>query len=273
MDDQSIQSQAIGVFDSGIGGLTVANAILAQLPNEKICYFGDTAHIPYGTQQVPTIRHFCEQITTFLLTRPCKAIVVACNTATAAALPQLRAKWPAIPFIGMEPAVKPAVEASRSHKIGVLATQTTFKSPRYQKLLTRFAKGYTCFENPCIGLVERIEAGEWEHPATYSLLEEIIQPMLGNGVDTLVLGCTHYPFVQSAIANIAGEEVNIINPAPAIARQLTRVLASRTLLQAENIKPKHEFWVSGNEDSMRRALARTTFGSDWRIDRFKGEQG
>jgi glutamate racemase len=262
----------IGIFDSGIGGLTVANAILAQLPNESICYFGDTAHIPYGTKQVPTIRQYCEQITTFLLTRSCKAIVVACNTATAAALPHLRAKWPDIPFIGMEPAVKPAVLASKSRKIGVLATQTTFKSPRYQNLLTRFAEGYTCFENPCIGLVERIEAGEWEHPAVHLLLQKIIEPMLESGVDTLVLGCTHYPFVQPTIASIAGRKVEIIDPAPAIARQLARVLAKHALSQLQPIVPKHEFWVSGNEDSMRRALTRTALGSDWEINRFKGEQ-
>ncbi len=269
MDDQSIQSQAIGVFDSGIGGLTVANAILAQLPNESICYFGDTAHIPYGTKQVPTIRQYCEQITTFLLTRSCKAIVVACNTATAAALPHLRAKWPNIPFIGMEPAVKPAVLASKSRKIGVLATQTTFKSLRYQKLLARFAEGYTCFEDPCIGLVEWIEGGQWESPAVRLLLHEIIDPMLTSGVDTLVLGCTHYPFVKPSIASIAGEDVEIINPAPAIARQLARVLVNHTLLQLQAVVPKHEFWVSGHEDSMRRALSCTAFGGDWENNRFK----
>ena len=204
MDIQSIQLQGIGVFDSGIGGLTVANAIHSHLPNESIYYFGDTDRIPYGTKPASIILQYCLEVSQFLLEQSAKVIVVACNTATAAALPQLRATWPEIPFIGMEPAVKPAVKATRSGKIGVLATQTTFSSPRYQSLLERFAKPYQCFEDPCIGLVELIEAGRWSNTETERLLRSIIEPMLAEGVDTLVLGCTHYPFVEPLIKKIAG---------------------------------------------------------------------
>ncbi|MEZ5040805.1 MAG: glutamate racemase [Saprospiraceae bacterium] len=254
MADQSIQQQAIGVFDSGIGGLTVANAIKTLLPYESIYYFGDTAHIPYGTQSASTIQQYCEDITTFLLQESCKIIVIACNTATAAALPQLRAKWPHISFVGMEPAVKPAVQASTSKKIGVLATQTTFKSVRYQNLLERFATGYTCFENPCIGLVELIEAGKWNHPETAQLLKQIIHPMLAEDVDTLVLGCTHYPFVKNLIAQIAGQGVQVIDPAPAVARQIERVLQSNQLQQLAPIMPTYKIWASGTFDSLQRAL-------------------
>lgn len=268
MGHPSIQQQAIGVFDSGIGGLTVANAIKDLLPYESIYYFGDTSHIPYGTQSASTIQQYCEDITTFLLQESCKIIVIACNTATAAALPQLRAKWPHISFVGMEPAVKPAVLASKSKKIGVLATQTTFKSVRYQSLLERFAIGYTCYENPCIGLVEYIEAGKWDQPETYQLLKQVIHPMLSAGVDTLVLGCTHYPFVKKLIAQIAGQDIHIIDPAPAVAKQIERVLQNNQLQQLDPIKPTYKFWASGAQDSLQRALLLYGFNHD-KIQIFK----
>ena len=254
MDIQSIQLQGIGVFDSGIGGLTVANAIHSHLPKETIYYFGDTDRIPYGIKPASIVRQYCLEVSQFLIEQSAKAIVVACNTATAAALPQLRAAWPAIPFIGMEPAVKPAVKATRSGKIGVLATQTTFSSPRYQSLLERFAKPYQCFEDPCIGLVELIEAGKWSDSETESLLRSIIQPMLSEGVDTLVLGCTHYPFVESLIRKIVGSGVEIINPAPAIARRLDQILTERNWLNQTAEPGKKKYWVSGNRDTLQRAL-------------------
>lgn len=254
MDIQTIQQQGIGVFDSGIGGLTVANAIHSQLPNESIYYFGDTDRIPYGTKPASTILQYCLEISQFLLDQSAKAIVVACNTATAAALPQLRARWPETPFIGMEPAVKPAVKASRTGKIGVLATRTTFESTRYQSLLHRFAQTYQCFEDPCIGLVELIEAGRWSDPETESLLRSIIQPMLSKGVDTLVLGCTHYPFVELLIRTIVGADVEIINPAPAIARRVEQVLTEHNWHCSDKNAARHKYWVSGNKDALEMAL-------------------
>lgn len=254
MDIQSIQLQGIGAFDSGIGGLTVANAIHSRLPNESIYYFGDTDRIPYGTKSASTILQYCLEISQFLLDQSAKVIVVACNTATAAALPQLRATWPQTPFIGMEPAVKPAVKASRTGKIGVLATQTTFESPRYQSLLERFAKHYLCFEDPCIGLVELIEAGKWSAPETEALLRSIIQPMLSKGVDTLVLGCTHYPFVETLIKRIVGPKIEIINPAPAIAKRLEHILDEHSWHNSIPHSAKQKYWVSGNKDALVKAV-------------------
>lgn len=259
MDTKFIQQQAIGVFDSGIGGLTVANAIHTRLPKESICYFGDTHRIPYGTKPASTVLQYCMEISEFLLDQACKVIVVACNTATAAALPQLRAAWPQVPFIGMEPAVKPAVSATMTGKIGVLATQTTFKSPRYHRLLKRFAESYECFENPCIGLVELIEAGCWDCRETEALLRSIVEPMLAKGVDTLVLGCTHYPFVKELLHRIAGPTVQIINPAPAIARRLESILVDKGWQQQEKAPLEQKFWVSGDKDALEKALSRLGF--------------
>lgn len=255
MDIQTIQQQGIGVFDSGIGGLTVANAIHSHLPNESIYYFGDTDRIPYGTKPASTVLQYCLEISQFLLDQSAKVIVIACNTATAAALPQLRTTWPNTPFIGMEPAVKPAVKASHSGKIGVLATQTTFESTRYHSLLRRFAQSYQCIEDPCIGLVELIEAGRWSAPETESLLRSIIQPMLSKGVDTLVLGCTHYPFVEPLIRTIVGADVEIINPAPAIARRLEQILTEHDWHCPSKSLGKLKYWVSGNKEALEVALA------------------
>jgi glutamate racemase len=238
------QNNAIGIFDSGIGGLTVANAIFDLLPNEELLYFGDTAHIPYGTKSAETIRQYCLDITDYLLQQDCKAIVVACNTASAAALESLRQAWPNVPIIGMEPAVKPAVKASKSGKIGVLATAGTFDSERYENLVERFAEGKSVFENPCLGLVEKIEAGMQSHPETIALLSEVLQPMLDEGVDTFVLGCTHYPIVRAQIQSVAGPEAHIINPAPAVAKQLKKRLEKLDLLRQIPFEGKHQFLVS-----------------------------
>jgi len=259
MDTNHIHQQAIGVFDSGIGGLTVANAIHTHLSKESIYYFGDTNRIPYGTKPASTVLQYCMEISQFLLDQSCKVIVVACNTATAAALPQLRATWPQVPFVGMEPAVKPAVSATKTGKIGVLATQTTFKSPRYQRLLERFVESYECFENPCIGLVELIEAGCWDSRETETLLRSIVEPMLAKGVDTLVLGCTHYPFVKELLQRIAGPAVQIIDPAPAIARRLESILIDKGWQRQRETKPEQKFWVSGDKDALEKALSRLDF--------------
>ena len=240
------QQQPIGVFDSGIGGLSVANAISGRLPRESLVYFADTAHVPYGPRPVEEIREFSFQITRFLLEQNCKLIVLACNTATAAALPHLRAAWPEIPFVGMEPAVKPAAEATRSGKVGVLATASTIRSERYADLMARFAAEVTVYENPCIGLVPQIEKGALQAPATRSMLREILWPMLEEGIDTLVLGCTHYPFIRPLIEGVVGDSLRIIDPAPAVARQVERLLTEHDLLNASRAAPAHRFYASGS---------------------------
>lgn len=229
----------IGVLDSGVGGLSVLRHLQAQLPHESWLYIADQAHVPYGGRPLPQIRQFTQAITQFLLEQQVKLIVVACNTASGAALTHLRQTFPQAPFVGMEPAVKPAAAQTRSGKVGVLATTGTFESQRYASLMARFARGVTVLENPCLGLVERIEAGETAVPATKKLLRQCVEPMLDAGVDTLVLGCTHYPFVLPLLAEIVGPDVTIIDPAPAVARQTARVLAANGLAASGEAAATH----------------------------------
>lgn len=240
----------IGIFDSGVGGLTVANAISSLLPNESIFYVGDTARIPYGNKSKDDIEKFSLEMTEFLLNKQCKAIVIACNTASAYALELVRNTYPDIPVIAMEPAVKPAIEHSKTRAIGVLATLGTLKSDRYSHLKNKFGQGIQILENPCLGLVDNIEAGKWNDPETFLLLETILKPMVDAQVDHIVLGCTHYPIVIPLITSIIGASVQLVNPAPAIAKQVYRQLAERNLLCLDtNIKassPKHAVWATGS---------------------------
>lgn len=219
-------NRPIGVFDSGVGGLSVLRELVKLMPQENFVYLADQANVPYGGRSAETIQQLSHQITHYLLTQhSCKLIVVACNTATAAALTYLRETYTNIPFVGMEPAIKPAAQASRSGKVGVLATNGTFRSQRYADLMARFAKGVELFEDSCTGLVELIEDGNLNTPQTVSLLRFVLTPILDAGVDTLVLGCTHYPFVAPLIQRIAGDDVTLIDPAPAVARQVAHRLA------------------------------------------------
>jgi glutamate racemase len=240
----------IGIFDSGVGGLTVANAISLLLPNEAIFYIGDTARIPYGNKSKDDIEKFSLEMTKFLLDKDCKAIVIACNTASAYALEAVRNTYPDIPVIAMEPAVKPAIEQSKTGAIGVLATLGTLKSDRYSHLKDKFGQGIQILENPCLGLVDNIEAGKWNDPETILLLETILKPMVVAHVDHIVLGCTHYPIVIPLIANIMGDSVQLVNPAPAIAKQVYRQLAERNLLCVDTAlkesSPKHIVWATGS---------------------------
>ena len=246
----------IGVFDSGIGGLSVANAIIRQLPKENLLYLGDSGRIPYGNQAQSTIKKYSFQITDYLLNAGCKAIVVACNTASAAALNELRKAWPDIPFIGMEPAVKPGAERTKTGKIGVLATAGTFSSERYESLTSKFATDMKVIENPCKGLVKLIEAGETESKEIEELLQTILQPMLQEKVDTFILGCTHYPFVESNIRKIIGLDKTIINPAPAVARQTLKVLKDKSLLNTSTKSPKYHFLTTGDKQKFEENLNR-----------------
>lgn len=240
----------IGIFDSGVGGLTVANAISLLLPNETIFYIGDTARIPYGNKSKDDIEKFSLEMTKFLLDKDCKAIVIACNTASAYALEAVRNTYPDIPVIAMEPAVKPAIERSKTRAIGVLATLGTLKSDRYSHLKNKFGQGIHILENPCLGLVDNIEAGKWNDTETILLLETILKPMVDAQVDHIVLGCTHYPIVIPLIANIMGDSVQLVNPAPAIAKQVYRQLAERNLLCVDTVvkenSPKHTVWATGS---------------------------
>ncbi len=257
MPHTSNANQPIGIFDSGVGGLSVLRAIRAELPHESLLYFADQAHVPYGPRPLDEVRAFSVAITRFLLAQGAKLIVVACNTASAAALHHLRAVFPHIPFVGMEPAVKPAAEQTRSGVVGVLATPATFQGALYASVLERFASGVTVLQHTCPGLVAQIERGELDAPATRAILEDALNPMLAQGVDTVVMGCTHYPFVIPLIQSITGPGVRVIDPAPAVARQTRRMLQAQNLLAA-TAQPTLTCYTTGDPALLHNLLPRLT---------------
>lgn len=236
----------IGVFDSGVGGLSVLRAIRAQLPAHPVIYLADQAHVPYGARTKEEVRAFSQGITRFLLSQGAQLIVVACNTASAAALHHLRGLFPDVPFVGMEPAVKPAAVGTRSGVIGVLATPVTFEGELYSSLVERFARHVTVLQDTCPGLVSQIESGLLDAPETRLILLQALLPMLEQDVDTVVMGCTHYPFVIPMIQEIVGPNVEVIDPAPAVARQAGRVLETRGLLAASGAAAETQFLTTGD---------------------------
>jgi len=238
--------QPIAVIDSGVGGLSVWREVVALLPAESTVYLADQAHLPYGPRSIEEIRRFVIAITESLLGLGAKLIVVACNTASGAALTALREMFPGVPFVGMEPAVKPAVERTRSGVVGVLATPTTFQGDLYRRLADRFGKSVAIHTQTCPGLVEAIECGEADSPQTEALLKGCLAPLIGRGIDQLVLGCTHYPFASDVIATIVGSGVGIIDPAPAVARQVRRVLGTIGALAPEHDAAGHVFVTTGS---------------------------
>ena len=243
----------IGVFDSGVGGLSVLAEIRALLPHEHLLYVADSGHVPYGEKSPEFIRERSHKITEFLLGQGIKALVVACNTATAAAVADLREHYPDLVIVGMEPAVKPAAAATRSGVVGVLATTGTLQSARFAALLDRFANDVRVITQPCPGLVERIEAGELESPVTRALLEGWVQPLLAAGCDTLILGCTHYPFIKPLLLELIPADVRLIDTGAAVAKQLLRLLGARRLL-AQEVNAGADFWSSGDPQLMRAVL-------------------
>jgi glutamate racemase len=234
----------IGVFDSGVGGLSVWREIVAQLPHESTVYVGDHAHIPYGPKPKETLFRYAEGIVRFLLAEGGKAVVVACNSASAAALKHLRREFPDVPFIGMEPAVKPAAQHTKSRVVIVLATPATLEGELFTATTERHAQGIRVVGEPCPGLVARIEAGQARSPETEAMLREFLAPGLAAGADQVVLACTHYPFVIDTIRAIVGGAVEVIDPAPAVARQLGRTLAERHLLAPDG-PATHRFFTTG----------------------------
>lgn len=228
-------SSPIGVFDSGVGGLSVLRAIRRLIPNEDLIYLADQTHVPYGSRSLDEVRRFSEAISHYFLeTHSVKQVVVACNTASAAALHHLRDTFPDMPFVGMEPAVKPAAENTLSGVVGVLATPATFQGELYASVVERFANGVSVLQHDCPGLVAEIEAGRIDGPVVRGILQEALGPMLEQGLDTVVLGCTHYPFVIPVIQQVVGSEVQVIDPAPAVARQAARLLGDRGLRSSQD---------------------------------------
>jgi glutamate racemase len=247
-------SSPIGLFDSGVGGLSVLRAIREHLPGEDLIYFGDQAHVPYGLRTIDQIRDFSVGITEYLLSQGAKMIVVACNTASAAALKYLRTTFSDTLFVGMEPAVKPAVETTRSRKVGVLATPATFQGGLYASVVERFANDVELFPETCPGLVTQIENGELDSQATDEILHKALDPLLDNGIDTIVLGCTHYPFVIPQIERIVGPEIQVIDPAPAIARRVSSLLDANRIRNTSDRLGKLKVITSGSPDGMQSAL-------------------
>ncbi len=234
----------IGVFDSGVGGLSVLRHIRTLLPDARLVYVADSAHVPYGDKSQHYIEQRAVELTRFLIEQGAEAIVIACNTATAAAAARLRCDFKC-PIIGMEPAVKPAVAATKSGVVGILATVGTLKSARFAALLERHAKGIAVITQGCPGLVEQVESGDLEGPETLSLVERYIRPLLSRGADTLILGCTHYPFLAPMIRKVAGPDIPLIDTGEAVARQLQR----RLLAELPDTRPgdgTEHFFTSGN---------------------------
>ena len=215
----------IGVYDSGEGGKSVLQELVRLMPWEDYIYYGDKAFCPYGPKSPEFITQRACAVTDYLISRGCELIVVACNTATAAAISHLRAHY-SIPFVGMEPAIKPAILHSRSGVVGVLATAGTFKGRLYLNTLARFSGEVKVIERVGEGLVELVEEGILDGPVVEAKIRACIAPMLEAGADHIVLGCTHYPFLQPVIERIAGPGVTVVNPAPAVAAQALRVLES-----------------------------------------------
>ena len=251
--DMNQPDAPIGVFDSGVGGLSVLREIRALLPNESLLYVADSGHVPYGEKSPEFIRERCRRIAAFLLERGAKALVLACNTATVAGVAELRELYPQLPVVGMEPAVKPAAAATRSGVVGVLATTGTLKSAKFAALLDRFASDVRVVTQPCPGLVERIEAGDLDSEQTRALLQGFVAPLLAQGCDTLILGCTHYPFIKPLLQTLVPDAVSLIDTGAAVARQLQRLLDERGLLATGPARPAR-YWSSGNSAQMANVL-------------------
>ncbi len=241
------ENAPIGVFDSGVGGLSVVREIRVQTPSESVLYFADQEHVPYGSRKLEEVRAFSEEITRFLLNRGAKLVVVACNTASAAALHHLRQTFPRTAFVGMEPAVKPAAESTQTGVVGILATPATFQGALYASVVERFGNGVTLLQNTCPGLVGQIEKGDLDSPATREILEKALHPMLVQGIDTIVLGCTHYPYVIPLVRQIVGPEVRVIDPAPAVVRQTVRLLEKAGLRNTGAGSGELHFFTSGEK--------------------------
>jgi glutamate racemase len=236
-------NDAIGVFDSGVGGLSVLHEMRRLLPHEDLCYVADSGHCPYGSKTEEYIRERSLCIAGWLIEGGAKCIVVACNTATAAAAELLRATY-TVPIIAMEPAIKPAVVATHTGVVGVLATVGTSRSERLTSLIERFGPGVQVLTQPCPGLVEHIEAGDLRGDQVRALLEKYVTPLMERGADTLVLGCTHYPFLRPLLAEIVGPEVALIDTGAAVARRTRDLLVARGLLRTDG-SGQEQFWSSG----------------------------
>ena len=243
-------SAPIGVFDSGVGGLSVWREIVRLLPGEDTLYLADQAHVPYGARSTEEVAALAHASVAWLIDQGAKLIVIACNTATAAALTSLRERWPAIPIIGMEPAVKPASQMTQTGHVAVLATPGTLQAARFSHLVERFANGVQVHTLMGTGLVAMVERNELAGPALEALIRDIFSSVQTIPIDHLVLGCTHFPFLSETLQQMLGEQVTLIDPAPAVARQTKRVL-QKYHLQRPSAHPLWQFVTTGDLDAFR----------------------
>jgi len=248
-------TRPIGVFDSGIGGLSVLRAIRVALPAEDLIYVADSKYLPYGAKAREEVVERVFAIAAFLVDRGAKALVVACNTATAAGIAELRARY-ALPIIGVEPAVKPAVEHTRSGVVGVLATSGTLQAEKFRRLVEQFAPQARIIIQGCPGLVERVEAGDFDGTGTRRLIREFTQSLLARGVDAIVLGCTHYPFLTRSIREVVGPGIALFETGDAVAREVSRRLGASRLLRKPSHVGAETFWTSGDPAALAPVLTR-----------------
>jgi len=247
-------SGAIGVFDSGVGGLSVLHHIRDALPGERLIYVADSGHVPYGDKPASYIEQRSLALARFLVEQGADAIVIACNTATAAAAATLRGRF-SIPIVGMEPAVKPAVAATHSGVIGILATTGTLESARFAALLERYAGDVEIVTQGCPGLVEQVEQGDLNGAQTRELISRYTAPLLARGADTLILGCTHYPFLAPLITEVVGPGITLIDTGAAVARQLQRRIQAELPARKIGIAADAEFWTSGDAAQASRIMS------------------
>jgi glutamate racemase len=268
LNNKQSNTRPIGVMDSGVGGISVLKHIRAILPQESIAYVADSLYAPYGNKTAEQIIERCFKVADFLLSQQVKAIVVACNTATAAAIKDMRARYD-LPIVGMEPAVKPAAQASKNGVIGVLATVGTLKSAQYAALLEHYGTGVQVIAQGCEGLVECVESGALNDDATRSLLQKYLQPLLAGGADTIVLGCTHYPFLRPLIAEILGPEIAIIDTGKAVSVQLQKKLLEASLLTDRAKQPEVVFWTNSPSNQTSAVIQQLCGDGDIQIKRIE----
>jgi len=246
---QALPTAPVGFFDSGVGGLSILMAARRILPFENLLYFADSAHCPYGSKSGDFVRQRALAISRFLLDRGAKAIVVACNSASEAALEFLRLSFPGLEIVGVEPAVKVAQNLSRNQKIGVLGTALTLKGGRFSRLLENYSSGLEVYTQPVSGLVELIEAGRFDDPRLAATLKKNLRPLLAKDIDTLVLGCTHYPIIRERIAAFCGPRVKVIDTGEPVARQLRRRLAASGRLNPGPGQGRADYFSSGDVEA------------------------
>ena len=249
-------SHPIGVFDSGVGGISVLIEIRKALPEEDLIYFADSGYCPYGTKPETEILDRVLKITGFLLKQGVKAIVIACNAASTAGLDGIRKQYPQLPVIGIEPAVKPACLTTKNGKIGVLSTSLTLQGNRFSTLVEKYGKNIEVFTRPATGLADLVEAGELDTIVTRDLLNSYLKPLIIQGIDTLLLGCTHYPFVKPVIQDICGAGIRIIDNGAAVAGQLVRILEERGLRENNRNKGEVIFYTSGVSEVVSKVMGK-----------------